>query len=432
MKGTKQETRSAPGNAEPGAVPKKEMSDSKTKNSALIYCCRSEMHIGNLHRVIGLAGKLNEDFRVTILLDEDTPVLVDVPESIKLVFLPALRIDPDSSVFAMDESEQLNERIVLRRDVILTEFERLKPQVVIVDNFPFHQHRLRGEVLPMIERARNGVYGESIVVCTTDSIMVDETAKGEEHADAAAAMLDKYFDLVVVQSDPVFARLEEFFKPRNTMHTPIYHAGFVMADTRSRPIDSSKEDRILVSAGDGLFGGALFRAAMEAQRVLHPVSGRPMKIIAGPRLLEHEYQDLARQAKSIAGLTITRIVDDLRDEVSRSTYSVSQCGYCAALNAITTQTPSLFVPCPDRRRREQMVRAQRLVYWGAGHLLLPHHLNAASLTNEINQLLHLEPREIHFDTDGAANTVSLIERAAHAGRMGTVTSHPSVNRGWPH
>ena len=78
------------------------------KNSALFYCCRSEKHIGNLHRVIGLAAKPNESFHVTILLDEDTPVFVDVPQSVRLVYLPALSVDPDSNVFAMDQSEQLN------------------------------------------------------------------------------------------------------------------------------------------------------------------------------------------------------------------------------------------------------------------------------------------------------------------------------------
>ena len=68
-------------------------------NNALIYCCRSEKHIGSLHRAIALAAELGESLDVTILLDENTPMLVDVPESTKLVYLPPLRVDPDSNVF---------------------------------------------------------------------------------------------------------------------------------------------------------------------------------------------------------------------------------------------------------------------------------------------------------------------------------------------
>ena len=308
-------------------------------------------------------------------------------------------------------------------------FEQLKPRVVIVDNFPFNQHRLRGEVLPMIERAHNGVYGESLVACTTDSIMVDESAKSEARADQAAALLDKYFDLVLVQSDPVFARLEEFFKPRNTLQTPMYHTGFVMPDDRDRWEAGGKGSDIVVSAGDGRYGGALFRAAIEAQRVLWPVSGMTMKIVAGPRLPKDEFSDLVKRAEAVDSVQVVRVVDSMRAEVAKARCSVSQCGYHTALNAISTQTPSLFVPCQQSQRAEQIVRAQRLVYWGAGRLLMPHHLNAASLTNDIYQLLQLQPRKVRFDLEGAANAAKLIERALQLGDIGLLPASLSSD-GW--
>ena len=397
--------------------------------NALIYCCRSEKHIGSLHRAIALAAELGESLNVTILLDENTPLLVDVPAGTKLVYLPPLMVDPDSNVFDFNGAEQLRESIIRRRDVILEVFEQLKPRVVIVDNFPFNQHRLRGEVLPMIERAHNGVYGESLVACTTDSIMVDESTKSEARADQAAALLDKYFDLVLVQSDPVFARLEEFFKPRNTLQTPMYHTGFVMPDDRDRWDADGTGSDIVVSAGDGRYGGALFRAAIEAQRVLWPVSGMTMKIVAGPRLPKDEFSDLVKRADAVDSVQVVRVVDSMRAEVAKARCSVSQCGYHTALNAISTQTPSLFVPCQQSQRAEQIVRAQRLVYWGAGRLLMPHHLNAASLTNDIYQLLQLQPRKVRFDLDGAANAAKLIERAMHLGDIGLLPASLSSD-GW--
>jgi len=109
--------------------------------------------------------------------------------------------------------------------------------------------------------------------------------------------------------------------------------------------------------------------------------------------------------------------------MAKARCSVSQCGYHTALDVITTQTPSLFVPCMDSQRSEQIVRAQRLVYWGAGRLLLPHHLNSASLTNEINQLLHVQPRKIRFDTNGAENATRLIDKALHYGDSAQESSH---------
>lgn len=397
-----------------------------TNKNALIYCCRSEKHIGSLHRAIALAAELSDGLDVTILLDENTPMLLDVPESTNLVYLPPLSVDPDSNVFEFNRSGQFRESIVRRREVILEVFEKLKPRLVVVDNFPFHQHRLRGEVLPMIERAHNGVYGESLVVCTTDSIMVDDSASGEDRADTAAALLDKYFDLVIVQSDPVFARIEEFFRPNNTLRTPLFHTGFVMPDDGDKWIGGPGND-ILVSAGDGRYGGVLFRTAIEAQRTLWPVSNLSMKIVAGPRLSEDEYRDLLGRAVAAEGIEVVRVVDSLRAETAKARFAVSQCGYHTALNAISTQTPSLFVPCQDKQRGEQIVRAQRLVYWGAGRLLMPRHLNVASLTNDIYQLLQLQPRKIRFDLNGAANAAKLVDRAIHMGDIERVSSDLSTD-----
>lgn len=401
--------------------------------NALMYCCRSEKHIGNLQRSIELARKLSESHDVTMLIDEEGPVLVDVPESVQLKMLPAPPVDPDSNVFEFGRTEEFKASIIARRDLILEVLEELKPGVVITDNFPFNQQRLQGEVLPLIERAHNGIYGECLVVCTTDAIMVDESTNGENRADRAAGLLDKYYDTVIVQSDPVFARIEEFFKPRNALQTPLYHAGFVVPEQDTSGLDPADgSDSILVSAGDGRYGGVLFRAAVEAQKVLWPVSERPMKIVAGPRLPEEEWLDLCVRTKGAEGIVLTRLVDDMRTEMAWSRCSVSQCGYNTALNAATTQTPSLFIPCQDRQRSEQIVRAQRLVYWGGGRLLMPHHLNNASLAHEINQLLRFQPRKIRFDTDGAANTVNLIERAMHLSDIGSISSHLSTDGRRPH
>lgn len=394
------------------------------KKNALMYCCCSDKHTGHLIRAMELARELSESMDVTVLLDDETPDCIDLPESVRQVLLPQLFVDPDSNIFDFDNSQKFKSSIIARRDKLLEEFERLKPRLVIVDNFPFTQHRLRGEVIPLIERARNGVYGESLVVCTTDGIMVDEASGGEERADLAASLLDKYFDLVLVQSDPVFARLEEFFQPKITIQTPLYHSGFVIP----RPAKSaSRGDTILVSAGDGLFGGVLFRAAIEAHRLLWPLAATPMKIIAGTRFPDLEWQELKACAEEVEGLEVARCVKDLRIEMAEARCSISQCGYNTALSAIGSQTPSLFIPSQGSHRKEQLVRAQRLVYWGAGRLLMPHHLNTASLTNEIGQLLQFEARKISFDMNGASNAVKVIERAMHLGGLGLSSTTTGLN-----
>ena len=114
------------------------------KSNALMYCCRSEKHIGNLQRSIELARKLSESHDVTMLIDEDGPVLVDVPESVRIKMLPALPADPDSNIFEFSRTDEFKKSIIARRDLILVALGKLKPDVVITDNFPFNQQRLLG------------------------------------------------------------------------------------------------------------------------------------------------------------------------------------------------------------------------------------------------------------------------------------------------
>ena len=116
-----------------------------------MYCCRSGKRSGNLRRTIEVARKLNDSFDVTVLMGDAIPAQVEFPDNIQTVLLPSLGIDPDTNVFDIRRSQELRELVKARRNVLVREFERLKPRVVAIEDFPFRQHALRGEVLPLVE-----------------------------------------------------------------------------------------------------------------------------------------------------------------------------------------------------------------------------------------------------------------------------------------
>jgi predicted glycosyltransferase len=383
------------------------------KRSALMYCCRSGKRSGNLRRTIEVARKLSDAFEVTVMLGDAIPGRIEFPENVRIVMLPSLGIDPDTNVFDIRRSQELRDLIIARRDVLLTEFERLKPRVVAIEDFPFRQHALRGEILPLIERARNGVYGDALVVGMTDGILVNDVEQDESYRDQTAQLLDKYFDMVVVQSDPVFARIEEFFQPNNVVQVPVYHTGFVNGEQATQAGDARMApDTVLVSAGDGEHGGPLYRAAVEAHKILGSTLLLPMKIVAGERLPDQEWHHLLSLAEDSPDLTVERTVPDFATTLAAARWSVCQCEYSTAVHTMQARTPSLFVPSGNGDRQAQIVRAQRLVYWGAGRLLLPQHLNGASLANEIHELMRFQARRMHFDLNGATNAANLITQAA--------------------
>jgi predicted glycosyltransferase len=378
-----------------------------------MYCCRSARRSGNLRRTIEVARKLSDTFDVTVLMGDAIPGRIEFPGNVRTVLLPSLGIDPDTNVFEIGRTHELRDLIKARRDILVQEFERLKPRVVAIEDFPFRQHALRGEILPLVERAHNGVYGDSLVVALTDGIMADDPERDDSHRDQTAKLLDKYFDMVIVQSDPVFARIEEFFQPQNVIRVPVYHTGFVTSESSAQTEDQDFDpDTVLVSAGDGMHGGPLFRAAVEAHKILGSTLLLPMKIVTGEGFPDDEWRELLAIADGSPDLTIERSMPDMAAALAAARWSVCQCDYGTAVNTMQTRTPSLFVPSGNGDRQAQIVRAQRLVYWGAGRLLLPQHLNGASLANEIHELLRFQPRRMHFDLNGSVNAANLISQAA--------------------
>jgi len=395
--------------------------------ASLMYYCRNGEGAGHLRRALALAGELAENFAVTMLVSEKMPPGLSTPDDVDLVELPPLDIDPEQRVLGVNKTQLLRSRIIERRDVILNRYSKIKPRVVIVEKFPFGQHLLRGEILPMIERARYGVYGESLVVAMTDGILTSDRPNREELEDRSAKLLNKYFDLVVVHSDPVFARLEEFFQPKNAIDTPIYHTGFLVPGPASLGAPSrDRRNGILVSAGDGYCGAPLYRAAIEAHKTLWDTLGIPMTIIGGERLPEPEWLKLKEASDGVPSLEIRRSVPDLRAAIASAKWSVSHCGYNTAINAIGSGTPALFIPCPDGHRLEQVIRSQRLVYWGAGRMLMPNHLNGASLANEIHQLTRFTPRDVFFDFNGIANATNLVSQIVYENNYAPVTSRSTT------
>jgi len=375
-------------------LPKLERSRAMTK-AKLIYCCRGGVSSGHIDRALALVEELSDHFHVTVLLDDSIPRPVTAPVKATLIFLPT----PESAE---------------RRSVMLNTVAEIAPRVLMIEDFPFYGQQSKEEFLPLIQLVRGNAHEESLVVSVTDGVLATDDPEEESTSDITADVLQRYFDMVVVQSDPVFARLEEFFQPNGTLVTPIFHTGFVAPLGQiGRSAGNIASGGILVSAGDGQNGGALFRAAIEAHGILWHTLPLPMTIVAGRRLPAAEWRKLMSSADGSLALTLTRTVPDLRTAVANARLSVSQCGYNSTVNAIAEATPSLFIPHIDSRSREELIRAQRLVYWGAGRLMMPQLLNGASLANEIHQFAKFERRELTFDMEGAGNAAHLISEVVY-------------------
>ena len=394
--------------------------------ASLMYYCQDRADAAHMCRVIALARELADRFSVTLVVGREIDATESIPDGVDVLQLPEIDIDPADSIVETTGNPKLRSRIIERRNLLRRHFSVVRPRVVIVDRFPFGDHFLQGEILPMVERARYGMFGETLVVSMTNGIVMSDRPDMERYDDRTAQLLNKFFDLVLVDSDPVFARLEEFFQPRNRVETPVYHVGFLVPGQSIIGIgQAERERRILVSAGDGSHGGSLCRAAVEEQSTLWGSTQLPMTVVCGDRLPDADWRLLECAIDGVPAVTLQRTMPNIKAAISTSACSVSQCDYDTAIHTICSCTPGLFIPSNGHDRLEQTIRAQRLVYWGAGRILMPHHMNGASLANEIHQLTRFTPRQINFDLNGIQTTANLVAQIVYENNFAPLTANRS-------
>jgi predicted glycosyltransferase len=369
---------------------------------ALLFYCQHSLGLGHAVRSFVLAGALAEHFRVVIACGGELPEGLTPPAEVELVALPTLASRNGALITGGgDDLETARRR---RRELLIEAFRSLRPTAVVVELFPFGRRRFADELVPLLEEAR-ATRPRPLLASSVRDILVSRGPDQGAHDTICCVLANRYLDEVLVHSDPRFARLEESFRPGIPLRVPIRHTGFVSRDLdRGRP--AVPEPRIVVSAGGGLVGEPLLRAALEARS--HLPNELRMELVAGPFCPEGAWSELRRAANGHAGVELHRFVPDLGERLATASASVSQCGYNTALEVIRRGVPALVVPFAEGREDEQTRRAALLEQLGAVKVLHSESLGATTLAKEIRALLHFRPRPVDLDFDGARTSAALL------------------------
>jgi predicted glycosyltransferase len=375
----------------------------------LLFYCQHSVGVGHLARSLVLAAELAERFHVTLLNGGRLPEGVAVPEGVTIVNLPPLGHAEDHALVSLDASFSVAEAMDARRAIVLRHLDT-RPAVVLVELFPFGRKKFAFELMPLLESVEAMGTAAPLTVCSLRDILVGRRADQVEHDERAGRIANRFFDAVLVHADPRFVRLEESFHPLTPLSVPVHYTGFVAkprdAETVAEP--DGRPRRVIVSAGGGMVGGPLMRAAVDAFPTLHGRTGLEMLIVAGPFAPDAAWDELTRAAASIDGLQVVHHVPDLRGEIRRSAVSVSQCGYNTTMDILQAGTPALVVPYVADGEDEQTRRAERLRRAGVIRVLAADRCTPASLAEAVAGLLDSEPSATSLDLLGGTRTASMI------------------------
>jgi predicted glycosyltransferase len=371
-----------------------------SERPTVLFYCQHSLGLGHLVRSFALAGALAERFRVVLLNGGRLPRGVPLPAGVEVESLPPLGMDVDGTLVSEDRRRSPERALELRRERMLALHAELRPDVVLVELFPFGRKKFATELLPLLEAAREA---GALTVCSLRDILVGSRRDQARFEEVASVRANALLDAILVHADPRFARLEDSFAPATPLRVPVHYTGFVLPPERPHApaAPALERPRVLVSSGGGGYGGALVSAAIAAHDAGLAEAGIDVRIVAGPFLPDDEWRALRAAAAARPGLEAVRSVPDLVAELRAASASVSQCGYNTALDLLRTGVPALVVPFAEGREDEQTRRAERLERLGAVRVLEAARADGPTLAREVLELLRFRPEPAALDLDGA-------------------------------
>ncbi|HSE32575.1 MAG TPA: glycosyltransferase [Pyrinomonadaceae bacterium] len=382
----------------------------KTRPTVMFYSQHS-LGMGHLVRSLALAQGLANEFRVVLLNGGRLPKQTVIPHEFEMINLPPIGLNENNELVSQDRRRTTIRARELRRQLLNNTFDELQPDVLFIELFPFGRKKFAEELMPLLQAARSSTNSRPLVVCSVRDILVGRNDQAK-HDDRATTIANEYFDLILVHSDPAFARLDESFKPRVKLTTLVEYTGFAMASTYPEATkEQSAIRRIVVSAGGGMVGEHLLRTAVKAHEVLVREAPVETEIITGLFLPESASRSLRQLARGKEGLKLTRFVSDLSARMRNADVSISQGGYNTTLDILRAKVPALVVPFGTGKEDEQMRRARRLEALGAIRVLDEKDMEPVRLANEIRDLFNFDAKRPKLDLDGVHKSTQIVLKA---------------------
>lgn len=325
-------------------------------------------------------------------------------DGVNLVQLPPLRSDGVDFSRLLDTEGALADAAYLqnRQDTLLALLGQFQPDLLLTELFPFGRRSLRGEFRALLEAA-DAMTPRPLILSSIRDILAPPSKP--KKAEAAEALVAEFYDGVLVHSDPATTTLDASWPVTPALSDKLIYTGYVAPPAAPPHPDQIGAGEILVSAGGGDVGDALFACAIEAAKQM---PDQRFRLLVGGRDAQAR---IARLTDPTSPAVLEPARPDFRQMLPHAAASVSMCGYNTALDLLQAGTPSVFVPFDAGNEVEQTLRARSLAAL-PGFVVAPAaDLTAARLVEAIASAMRQPQREVHnLRFDGATQSVEIAEK----------------------
>ena len=377
------------------------MTETARQAPRVLFYVQHLLGIGHLARASRIAGALAEDgFDVTVVTG-GMPVSGFPGPGVRHIALPPITAGDagfsglaDSNGHPVDDAFKDD-----RRQRLLAAFRECRPDIVMIEAFPFGRRQVRFELLPLLDEIA-AMARKPLLVTSLRDILQERAKPGRD--EETVTLVKQYFDHVLVHGDPAFARLEDTFPLAAEIAGKVVYTGLVAAPP---PVEARERFDVIVSAGGGAVGNLLIRTALDAARTIGKASS--FALITGPNLPQADFDAITADAP--AHVAIFRFRPDFASLLTGARLSVSQAGYNTVCDVLRAGCRALLIPFTAGGETEQSVRAGRLEKLGLAHILAEEQLTPESMNRAITVALEAGERTPHgLDLEGARHTAKIL------------------------
>ncbi len=387
----------------------------------IVFYCQYVLGVGHLFRSLEIAKSLSP--LKVVLITGGPPAPAPWPENVTEARQPALRMDDKFRRLIPEAKGQWVAQVMARRaERLMALLEEHRPDLFLVEYFPFGRRLFKSELQPALKALRAGRFGRALVVCSLRDILVERFDE-EAYEKKAVARANRFFDGLLIHADENVSTLDETFKRAAEIKIPTHYTGYVgpapepgLREKQRARLGLAERDRLVVaSAGGGGVGADLLARVIEAFRNLAG-SGFRLHVFSGPLTPEDQYHRLEAAAQGQDSVHLQRFSQNFLGFLCAADLSLSLAGYNTVVNLLAAKTPALI--WPFGQNQEQRLRAGKLARLDLARVLEDDDLEPARLAELMDRLLRepvkIPPRAI--DLNGAARTAELLRDWLNEGR----------------
>ena len=305
-----------------------------------------------------------------------------MPHGMDCLTLPALRKEPDGQCRARSLGIPLDELVGLRAQAIRAALAAFQPDVLIVDHLP---GGALGELEPALQQLR--ARGHTRCVLGLRDVLEDPaTVRHEWRAAGAEAAIRQFYDAVWVYGDPAVYDAVRAYGLAPEVAAKARYTGYLDQRMRLAFDDDEGEPAlarlalpagplVLCLVGGGQDGDHL-ADAFAAATLPAETTG---VILTGPFMAAEVQERLRWHAARNPRLRVIEFLKEPTRLLARADRVIAMGGYNTICEVLSFEKQALIVPRAGRRR-EQLIRAERLRQIGLVDVLRAEDVTPAALT----------------------------------------------------